>query len=846
MLERAPNPRKNAGKMSVRLRQLLVFAALCSFALGALVFVYRFVRRPPDEDLPPLPFQAGGVRVSYVPVAGIGGTPETEASTGDWLFESDRVRLVVGGEGAGIERGARYGSIVDLVQSDFAQEKLVEFRVVLELGGKLVGTRVDGVRLETGGPRPVLRLLQSSRDGAFALETELRLAPGQPYVELVTHVKNLGSALAQSVQAGERARWRGPASFAPRLGFVTEKAHAEVPWVASTGGGSTYALAFPEGNADATFLFDRFGSSGQVTLSRAEDLAPGDELVYRRRLLVVDGGLEHAAELAWRMVGKQLGNVDGSIGGGVRWGAIEARYLDGRTALSAHIEPDGHYWLPLPPGDYKLLLRAPGGEDDDSIHVEAGAHVTAKLLAPRAGTLRYAITDEQGGALPARLVVTGISPTKDPEFGPIELAVGAKNVAYTRSGQGFLELPPGRYKVLATHGTEYSIASQELEVNPDVGVTFRAALEHEVDTTGYLACDFHLHQAPSFDSTVSLEDRILSLLSEGIDFAVPTDHNHVTDFTETIAALDAERDLATTSGVEITTQGWGHFNAFPYPTSAPIPPFALEPPEIFSSVRAHAPDAVVQVNHPRMPGVGYFNRGELDAHTGVAEAEGFSFDFDTLEVVNGFDLENPKLIDDNLHEWFELLNAGRRYTAVGNSDSHRLVYQWAGYPRTYVRVADDRPAGVTATEIAHALIAGHAVVSNGIFILALVNGQAGPGDLVSGGRVTLQVSVRAPDWVDVRSIEVYANGVLAVTHAVQPGTNPLRAQWETDLDFASDTFLVVEAKGEAAMRDTLPGKWIRPFAFTNPIFVDANRDGVFRSVGPQPSAGAPPATSANH
>jgi hypothetical protein len=831
--------------MSARLRNLLVLVAAVGLALGALWFVYRFAGRPPEEAQPPLPFQQGGVRVSLVPTTGVGGPTVSEATTGDWLFESDRVRLVVGGDGDGVERRFRYGSIVDLVTRDFADEKLVEFRPVLQVGGKLVGTRVDGVRLETGGPRPVLRLLQASRDGAISLETELRLVPGQPFVELVTHAKNLGGTLARSVQVGERARWRGPASFAPRLGFVRAAMHAEVPWVSSTGGGLTYALAFPEGMADATFLFDRFGSSGQVTLSRVDDLPPGDELVYRRRLLVVEGGLEHAAELAWRMVGKELGIVTGSIGAGVRWGSVEARYPDGRTALTAHIERDGHYWLPLPTGDYTLLLRVPGGEDDAAVHVEAGAQVTSGLLAPRAGTLRYAITDEEGGALPARLVVTGIAPTKDPEFGPIELAVGAKNVAYTRDGQGFLELPPGRYKVLATHGTEYSIASQDLEVNPDVGVTFRASLAHEVDTTGYLACDFHLHQAPSFDSTVSLEDRVLTLLSEGIEFAVPTDHNHVTDFTETIAALDAERALGTASGVEITTQSWGHFNAFPYPPSAPVPPFALDPPEIFASVRAHAPEAVLQVNHPRMPGVGYFNRGELDSRTGVAESEGFSFDFDTLEVVNGFDLENPKLIDDDMHEWFELINAGRRYTAVGNSDSHRLVYQWAGYPRTYVRVADDRPSAVTAGEVARALVTGHAVVSNGIFILALVNGKAEPGDLVSGGRVTLQVSVRAPDWVDVRSIEVYANGVLAVTHPVTPGTNPLRAQWEHDLEFANDTFLVVVAKGDTAMRDTLPGKWIRPFGFTNPIYVDANRDGVFRSVGPGIGPVAAPPASAS-
>jgi hypothetical protein len=172
------------------------------------------------------------------------------------------------------------------------------------------------------------------------------------------------------------------------------------------------------------------------------------------------------------------------------------------------------------------------------------------------------------------------------------------------------------------------------------------------------------------------------------------------------------------------------------------------------------------------------------------------------------------------------------------------VYQWAGYPRTYVRVLDDRPSAASPGEIARSLIAGHAVVSNGIFIMVLANGKAGPGDLVSGGRVALQVSIRAPDWVDVRSIEVYVNGVLSVTHSVPPGDDPLRAQWETDLELANDSFVVVVAKGDNAMRDTLPGKWIRPFGFTNPVYVDANRDGVFRSIGPSPSPIAAPPSSA--
>src|SRR5450432_1613576 len=246
--------------MSVRLRNILVLVIALALAVAAAAFIYRFAGRPPEEAQPPLPFQQGGVRVSLVPQTGVGGPTVAEAAAGDWLFESDRVRLVVGGDGDGVERRLRYGSIVDLVTRNFEDEKLVEFRPVLQIAGKLVGTRVDGVKLETGGPRPVLHLLQASRDGQIALDTELRMVPGEPFVELITHAKNQGNALARSVQVGERARWRGPASFAPRLGFVRAAMHGEVPWVSSTGGGLTYALAFPDGMADATFLFDRFGS----------------------------------------------------------------------------------------------------------------------------------------------------------------------------------------------------------------------------------------------------------------------------------------------------------------------------------------------------------------------------------------------------------------------------------------------------------------------------------------------------------------------------------------------------------------------------------------------------------
>ena len=42
-----------------------------------------------------------------------------------------------------------------------------------------------------------------------------------------------------------------------------------------------------------------------------------------------------------------------------------------------------------------------------------------------------------------------------------------------------------------------------------------------------------------------------------------------------------------------------------------------------------------------------------------------------------------------LRDFWALLDFGWRYTATGSSDSHRIQYHWAGYPRTMVTIDPD-------------------------------------------------------------------------------------------------------------------------------------------------------------
>jgi hypothetical protein len=824
----------------VKLKRVVAIAgAVALAALGAwLLFGGRGDK--PSRRFPPLPYRSAGVTISSVPSGGLASGETVHGLSGDYLVQNGKIAFVVGGESPGLERRARRGALIDLVaRGEFLADELIDFRTIASVDGKPLSLQVIGTELVTAAKFPHLRVEQATQDGRVKLVTDLLAAPGSSSIRVQSELTNLGDRPLRAVEVGDRTRWPGAPAFAPRIGFPKLGTRAEVPWIARQGRSLSYALAFPNGPVAANFFFDRIGQVGQETLARLGDVPASASVQFTRELLVVDGDLGLAAELAFKAVGRKLGKIAGKLEPAPTWARLEALYPDGKPALSVRATDDGRYVLPLPPGEYLVKLEAPGGTDQAQVRVEVGATVTPRLIAPEPGYLKYRVVADTGELLSSRLVFRGIAPTTDPELGPSE-----QNVAFSRTGEGQVELRPGRYKVVFTHGPEYSLFEKEIDVSAAIGDAVHATLERVIDTRRWIGCDFHVHAAPSHDSSVTLEDRVMSLVAEGVEFAVPTDHNHVTDYEPSIHRQNAGALLGTTAGVEITTVTWGHFNAFPYPLAEPPPPYAgVGPTEIFAHVRARAPNAVIQVNHPRMPGVGYFNRIELDAATGLAASEDAVLEFDAVEVVNGYDLEAPGFIQQNLREYFALLNVGRRYTATGNSDSHRLIINWVGYPRTYVRVPDDRPASVHGADVARALSRGQAVVANGIFPVILVNGTAGPGDTVTGRRVTMDIEARAPNWVDVSSAELWVNGALvesAPRRAFVTGTR--RLLWRTELDLREDAWIVVIVRGERPMANAFVGRRVLPFAFTNPVFVDADEDGLLEA--PEEKSPAPGASVA--
>ncbi|HEY0713329.1 MAG TPA: CehA/McbA family metallohydrolase, partial [Polyangia bacterium] len=340
----------------------------------------------------------------------------------------------------------------------------------------------------------------------------------------------------------------------------------------------------------------------------------------------------------------------------------------------------------------------------------------------------------------------------------------------------------------------------------------------------------------STDAQVSIRDRITSLLAEGVDVVASGDHNHVTDYQPVIdempEALGVAERLVAMSGVEVTTDApnWGHFSVYPFPRSTPPPFTEVSPSAIFAAIRQRAPDAIIQVNHPRLEGSGYWAQGQLDPVSGNGQP-GYDPGFDAIELLSSAELARPAALDQTLSTWFGLLNLGRRQTATAGSDSHRLIHEGTGYPRTYVQVEDDRPGSVSAPEIARAIKAGRTVVTSGPWLRVTVNG-GGPGETVTApdGRAKVAITVQAARWIDVRRLAVVINGRVAFSQAVPERADRVeRARLERTFTLDRDAWVVVVVRGERPLDVVLPQDGVLPVAFNNPIFVDVDGDGRFRA-----------------
>ncbi|MCA9771225.1 MAG: PHP domain-containing protein, partial [Myxococcales bacterium] len=361
-----------------------------------------------------------------------------------------------------------------------------------------------------------------------------------------------------------------------------------------------------------------------------------------------------------------------------------------------------------------------------------------------------------------------------------------------------------------------------------------------VDTTGFVCGDLHLHSARSNDSSVPVEERVRSLLAVGLDFAVSSDHDMITDYAPTLRALGGEARLHTFVGEELSATHYGHFNGFPLAADLDAPGRGAvdwsfrAPSEVFAALRARSTDGVVQLNHPRDGATSFFNAIGFDPATAqptrAPDAPGLNlpadtnladFGFDAVEVFNSTTQDS---IDAAFRDYLALLKAGMRFTMTGTSDSH-TPGRPPGSFRTCVASSTDDPARIDAPALLGALRAGHATVSGGPFVTVRVDGEFAMGrDLVAAdGVVDLDVRVQAPPWMDVTTLRVWVDGAPALDRTIAPGTEIERFRETLRVAVPDGGAVVVEARGARPLAPVASGA---PRSATNPVWVHRTEESI--------------------
>lgn len=519
------------------------------------------------------------------------------------------------------------------------------------------------------------------------------------------------------------------------------------------------------------------------------------------------------------------------------------------------------------------VLAAGCGDDGgaaDAAPADASFVPAPDLADPaRAGSLRIRVTDEESGlALPSRVLLQPLGNTPPVRFDRLpsgELTNGLVGTKVSRDvigapegvlllfGAAELTLDPGSYDLFITHGPEWEADERRVTVEAGKATSVEAKLRHSVDTRGWLAADLHVHAGRSFDSRLQHEARVISEVGVGVELIVATDHNVITDLQPDIEALGYQDVARAIIGDEFNFAE-GHGGAYPMPYFADQPFGGTESqkldwdsvknihaPQIFDFIHGFPTRPVVTVNHPRLlPDLGYF--GNIDWAPPLALPTAARFD--AVELLGGY-AEQPEDLAQLVRDWFFLLSSGHRVTALGSSDTHKLRDVRAGFPRSLLRLGDDRPREVGGADLAEAIRAGRAIATNGPFATLTVEGRP-IGEVVKtggGGTVMVEAFVDAPGWIVVDKARVFVNGKLAVERALAPGTRPrLRESFPVPVP-AGDAWVVLQVGGLVPLRDDLIGEnaagRVLPFAITNPVYLDGNGDGTWKPTFPRPEDADP-------
>ncbi|MGV3753846.1 MAG: CehA/McbA family metallohydrolase [Verrucomicrobiota bacterium] len=765
---------------------------------------------------------------------------EADGIIGDFVLRNDKVEAVISHNAlyrrANMstfygETGITPGCLYDLTLRGENNDQLVIFTPSQQQG------MVSYVRVANngkGGEAAVETVVTAANNKGLYKRHEYRLRDGWQGVLIVTTFRNEST---QVVKGTPDDRWTKFARSGTERGISW--ADAEDP---ADKAGYSYAWVEPD---------------GLKIPAKEVELKPGQEISFARFLAVGRSPLEAMGVVMAQKgpVGTLSGTIKDAAGKPISIAKVEV-VVDGKPIV-AYPDDQGAYRVSLRPGDYEVSATGIGRDVvKGKVKVEAKAIAAFDPVLSAESSFTFDIQDETGKSVPCKAQFLGVNGTKNPELGPQNRAYGCVDQYHSEKGQFTVAVPPGEYKVVVTHGVEFSHLSQTVKLEAGKKHTVKGVLKRLVDTKGWISADFHNHSTPSGDNTTGTDDRIINLAAEHIEFAPTTEHNRLYDWRPHIEKLGLRYELQTVSGMELTGSG-AHFNMFPLtpkwnqqdngaPQWNPDPRITAVTLRDFQGQNPHR---WVQINHPDM--VANFIDRDADGRVdgGFLGLERLIDGVETqnyadAQILNGspFRLGRDRAGKESvtyLREfiWLQLLNRGHRYWATAVCDAHTVYGNGVGGWRMYFPSASDKPNEIEHEEIARHAKAGRSYLTTGPFLQVTTEDGIQPGgETRATGSIKLKVKVQCTDWIDIDRVQVLVNGrqepKLNFTRKSHPkmfADGVVKFDQTLEVGLSEDSHLIVVAMGENSDLSTGYGTSsqakIRPCAYHNPIFVDADGGG---------------------
>ena len=503
--------------------------------------------------------------------------------------------------------------------------------------------------------------------------------------------------------------------------------------------------------------------------------------------------------------------------------------------------------LPLPEGTYQVRANFFPAVGEKFLSVGPNSENSCTLRSPPLGTVKVKIRNSKGEFVPGKVTFIGLESFKSPYFEP-ENPVKTerrwesfKNSIYPQPDGQKVNIPVGSYLIYASRGPEYSLDQKVIEVLKEESQELIFQIDKVVETKNLISIDPHMHTQNS-DGTLLIPERIKTVVAEGVDVAVATDHNYITDYSPALKELGLSEYLAVIPGNEVTRGRVIHYNTYPLKQrpqeehKGAINPLAKEASTLFKASRKKDPEAILQVNHPRSGTIGYFNNYYLDQESAAYALNTFDTSFDVLEVVNG-----PYFYHSNyvaINDWLHLLNRGYYFPLIGSSDSHTAARGEPGYARTYIHYDGEKGEKLNRAALMESIKKGRSFVSIGPLIEFKINGKYTSGDSFTavGGKVDIWLRIQSAPWVAVDEVRIIVNGERKITFPVKTEKNLIQKfMEEISLNLVRDSYIAVEVLGKKSLypvvqRPSRSGDLkdaVLPYALTNPVFVDVDGNGEF-------------------